>query len=84
VYTREVRELAGRFSAEQLERCLTEELDTGGNLCDVNGPTGDVVNTLAEAEFVRDQVDRGVPLPDAIRELAGRMRSVQRHFCPEV
>lgn len=42
------------------------------------------MNALAEAEFVRDQVDRGVPLPDAIRELAGRMRAVQRRFRPEV
>jgi hypothetical protein len=81
---REVRELARRFSAEQLERCLTEEIDTGDNRCDVKGPIGDVANVLAEAEFVRDQVDRGVPLPDAIRELASRMRAVQQRFGADV
>ena len=78
VHTREIRELADRFSVEQLERCLTEELDTGDNRCELTGPTGDVVSTLAEAELVREQVDRGVPLIDSIRELARRMRAVQQ------
>jgi len=83
MYAREIRDLAGRFSAEDLERCLAEELDTGDNRCDVMGPIGEVVNTLAEAEFVRDQVDRGLPLPESIRELAGRMRAVQQGLRPD-
>jgi hypothetical protein len=74
-----VRELARRFSAEELDRCLNAEISTGANVCvDEEGGTGEVVNTLAEAEFVRELVEQGVPLTDAIRELARRIRAFQR------
>jgi hypothetical protein len=61
-----------------VERCMTDELGTGDDRCELTGPTGGVVSSLAEAEFVREQVDRGVPLAEAIRELARRMRVVQQ------
>jgi hypothetical protein len=74
----EIRELAKRFSADQLEHCLNNELEVSANECMQGGSPEEIVATLAEAEFVREQVERGVPLGDAIRELARRIRAVQR------
>lgn len=75
--TATIRELARRFSAEQLEACLNAEIEIGSNPCVQDGRVQEVVSVLAEAEFVREQVERGVPPADAIRDLARRMRSVQ-------
>ena len=75
--TANIRELARRFSAEQLEACLSAEIEAGTNPCLQGDTVQEVVNVLAEAEFVRAQVERGVPVADAIRELARRMRAVQ-------
>jgi hypothetical protein len=75
-----IRELARRFTADQLEQCLNEEIAVGENACDQEGPADEVVGTLAEAEFVRQQVEDGVPVKDAVRELARRIRAVQHGF----
>jgi len=80
--TATIRELARRFSAEQLEACMTAEIETGTNLCVQDGTVQEVVSVLAEAEFVREQVDRGVPRADAIRDLARRMRAVHEAETP--
>jgi hypothetical protein len=73
-----IRRLARQFDADQLERCLQEELQLGDNECIREGSRDEIVGELAKAEFVRHQVERGVALPDAIRELARRIRAVQR------
>lgn len=77
MHTKEIRELAARYSAAELDACLNAEITEGVNACHVEGDVGDVVNTLAEAEFVRERVEDGASLPDAVRELARRMRAVQ-------
>jgi hypothetical protein len=73
-----IRRLARQFDADELERCLQSELRLGDNECIRDGTRDEIVGELAKAEFVRQQVERGVALPDAIRELARRIRAVQR------
>jgi hypothetical protein len=82
VSMRQVRELASRFTADELERCLDAEITSGDNLCAHDGSLEEIVSTLAEAEFVRDEVEHGVPLQDAIRALARRIRAVQQGHDP--
>jgi hypothetical protein len=72
-----VSDLARRFSAEQLEECLQAEIDVGSNACLRNETAQEVVTALTEAEFVREQVERGIPLSDAVRHLARRIRALQ-------
>ncbi|MDQ7055233.1 MAG: hypothetical protein Q9M89_01465 [Persephonella sp.] len=74
---REIKELAERFSKEQLENCITQTVENGKNDCEINGEVLDVVNTLAKAQTVRELMDKGMSQMEAVRELARRIRQVQ-------
>lgn len=76
----EIRELAKMFTPEELETCIALQLKAGKSACKVPGPTEHVVSELAKAGFVRSLTDEGVPLMDAVRELARRIRLVQKGF----
>ena len=75
---KEIRELAQRFTPDEIEGCIAQQLQEGKNVCEVAGPADQVIDELAKAEFVRNLVERGTPLLDAIRELARRIRQVQK------
>ena len=79
----EIRELARKFTPDEIETCISQELQEGKNLCTESGPADRVVDALAKAEWVRRLVDQGVPLPEAVRELAKRIRLLQKGFDPE-
>jgi hypothetical protein len=79
----EIRDLARKFTPEEIETCISQELEEGKNLCTEPGPADRVVDALAKAEWVRRLVDRGVPLAEAVRELAKRIRLIQKGFEPE-
>ncbi|NTU41829.1 MAG: hypothetical protein HGA78_02000 [Nitrospirales bacterium] len=74
----EIRDLAGRFTPEEIESCILQQVEKGINLCKVEGSTEQVINELSKASFVREQMDRGVALMEAVRDLAGRIRKVQK------
>ncbi|MFZ5998404.1 MAG: DUF6952 family protein [Nitrospirota bacterium] len=78
--TKEIRELAKRFTPEQLEHCIHQQLETGANVCIDSRPDDEIINELAKAEFVSEQIAKGVNLSDALRELAKRIRQVQQGF----
>jgi hypothetical protein len=75
---KEIKDLAKKFTPEQIEGCITSQLETGENVCVRNADTEVIINELAKAEFVRELVDGGMSLADALRELAKRMRFVQQ------
>ncbi len=77
---REIRELARRFTPDEIESCIAEQIQSGSNVCEVSGPTEQVINELAKAQFVRQMTDRGTPQMQAVRELARRIRLVQKGF----
>jgi len=74
----EIRELARKFPPEEIDACITRELEQGENPCTPPGPVDRDLDALAKAEWVRSRVDEGVPLGDAVRELAKRIRGVQK------
>ena len=80
IHLMEIRELAKMFTPEEMETCIAHQLKKGENVCNVQGPTEHVINELAKAGFVRSLTDEGVPLMDAVRELARRIRLVQKGF----
>jgi hypothetical protein len=73
----EIRELARRFTPEQIEACIQAELEDKDNPCYQDPDIMNVVNVLAKAEFVRKQMEAGKSLPEAIRELGRRIRAAQ-------
>lgn len=80
IHIKEIRELAKKYSREEIEGCITSQIEEGANICHPGGRTEQVVNELAKAGFVRDIVDKGTPLGEAVRLLAERIRLMQRGY----
>ncbi len=74
----EIRDLATRFGAEEIEGCLEQQIQQGENICFAVGPSEHIISELSKAEFVRNLMERRVPLSEAIRELAKRIRQIQK------
>jgi hypothetical protein len=74
----EIKELASRFTAQDLEACINQQLTEGWNVCKGSGPTEEVINELAKANFVRELVEKGYSTNEAVRELARRIRAFQQ------
>jgi hypothetical protein len=74
---KEIRELAKRFTPEEIESCITEQLETGKNVCLRNPSAEHIINELSKAGFVKKLMAEGMELADALRELARRMRTIQ-------
>jgi hypothetical protein len=83
IHIKEIRELAKKFTPEQIESCIAQQMHEGANICDISGPTEYVINELSKAGFVRDLMDKGMSMTDAVRELAKRIRLVQMAFKEE-
>ncbi|WP_029521912.1 hypothetical protein [Persephonella sp. KM09-Lau-8] len=74
---KEIKELASKFTPEQLENCILQTIQDGKNECEITGDVEEVVNTLAKAQTVRELMEQGMSQMEAIRELARRIRQVQ-------
>lgn len=75
---KEIKQLAKKFTAEELDICINQQLNQGSNVCGLSGSNEYVINELAKAEFVRQKMDEGVSLIDAVRELASKIRRFQQ------
>jgi len=72
-----IRSLVSHLEANNLERCLQEQIENGLNSCYADADNGRVINVLAKASFVKQLEAEGLSIPEAIRELARRMRFAQ-------
>ena len=72
-----VRELVTVFDKSRLDRCLNHSIENNPNSCVDMGENSDNVNILAKAVYIREKVDGGETVNNAIRELGRRMRQVQ-------
>jgi hypothetical protein len=80
---KEIRELAKKFTPEEIETCIKQQLQEGTNICEVTGPAEQVIGELAKAQFVKELTEKGLSITDAVRELARRIRLVQKGFKEE-
>lgn len=78
--TRLIKDVARKYTPEQIEGCITQEIETGRNICLADANSEKIVNELSKAEVIRELADEGMTLADALRELARRMRLVQSGF----
>ena len=74
---REIRELAKKFSPDEIERCIELHLREVKHNCPLSGTTEHIINELSKAEFVRTRVDKGARPMDAVWELAEKIRRFQ-------
>jgi len=77
---KQIREIATKYTPEQIEGCISKQIETGENVCLTDATSEKIINELSKAEVVREFMDQGMDLADALRELARRMRLVQSGF----
>ena len=74
--TKQLKKLTGKFSPDQLQSCIRQQLDKGENACEIVDETDEVITMLSKAEVVRELMNKGMKFSDALRELGRRIRSV--------
>ena len=74
--SQDLKRIAEKYSAEQLEVCIRQQLDKGENACEIVDKTDDVITELSKAEVVRELMEQGMKFSDALRELGRRIRAV--------
>ncbi|MDA8157554.1 MAG: hypothetical protein M0Z52_14060 [Actinomycetota bacterium] len=75
-----IKDLASRYTPEEIELCITEQLEKGHNVCIRGQSAKAVLNELAGASLVKQLMqEKGMPLSDALRELARRVRQVYHY-----
>ncbi len=74
--TKELKKLAEKYSSEQLESCIRQQLEKGENQCEIVDQADAVITALSKAEVVRELMDQGMKFSDALRELGRRIRAV--------
>jgi len=74
--TKELKKLAEKYTPDQLEFCIRQQLEKGVNQCEIVDQTNDVITALSKAEVVRELMDKGMKFSDALRELGRRIRAV--------
>jgi hypothetical protein len=75
-----IREIAKKYTPEQIEGCISKQIETGKNVCLTDATSEKIINELSKAGVVRELMDEGMDLADALRELARRMRLVLSGF----
>ena len=74
---KKIRDLANSFDADSLESCIQLAMSNKDNPCYENNDLEEVMNVLAKANFIRSQVEQGMTIAVAMRELGKRMRFIQ-------
>ncbi len=79
---KEAKALATAHTTHELSSCLSDLTTSSrgvSSFCATfeNMEPLDMVNIVAKALFIRNHVDDGMPINQAVRELAARMRFVQ-------
>jgi hypothetical protein len=72
-----IKEIADKYTPEQIEKCISQQIESGGNICHMDESTEKILNELAKAEFIKELQNKGISFTDALRELARRMRLLQ-------
>ena len=75
---KDIRDIARKYTPEQIEKCVTTQVTTGANICLSDRTSREIVNDLAKAEYIRRLTERGMSLADALRELALHMRRIRK------
>jgi cell fate (sporulation/competence/biofilm development) regulator YmcA (YheA/YmcA/DUF963 family) len=74
--SQDLKKIVEKYSAEQLEACIRQQLDKGENACEIVDGTDDAITDLSKAEVVRELMEKGMKFSDALRELGRKIRAV--------
>ncbi|NBO37013.1 hypothetical protein EBU99_00315 [bacterium] len=71
-----LRELAQTYSVEQLNQCVNDLENKGSCSCSQKSDPFEIMTDLLQAIEVRQAMDNGSSLQDAVREFSKRVRAV--------
>ena len=74
--TSEIKELVEKYSPEQLETCIAQQLEKGENRCNIVDQSDKVIEELSKAAVIRELMSQGMSFSEALRELGRRIRAV--------
>jgi hypothetical protein len=74
--TQDLKLIVEKYSLEQLEACIQQQIAKGENACNIIDASDEVMTTLSKAEVVRELMDQGKSFSEALRELGRRIRAV--------
>ena len=74
--TSEIKDLVEKYSPEQLETCIKQQLDKGENSCNIVDQTDKVIAELSKATVVQELMGQGMSFSEALRELGRKIRAV--------
>ena len=69
-----IRELSTRYSHEEIEHCITQQLTNGANPCLVENDPDTAIAILAKASYVSELVKKGLSLQQSMRVLGTQLR----------
>jgi len=72
-----VRELAEKFDEKSLEVCIDQQIRSGSNDCYSGESQEECVDSLSKASYIRCQMDKGISVTEAVRNLAQTIRSLE-------
>jgi len=72
----DLKKIVEKYSSEQLEACIRQQLEKGENVCEIIDRADEVITDLSKAEVMRELMDQGMKFSDALRELGRRIRAV--------
>jgi cell fate (sporulation/competence/biofilm development) regulator YmcA (YheA/YmcA/DUF963 family) len=74
--TQDLKKIVDKYSPEQLEACIRQQLEKGANACEIVDEQDEVIASLSKAGVVRELMDQGMTFSEALRELGKRIRAV--------
>ncbi len=74
--TKELKKIVEKYSVQQIETCILQQVEKGENECDIDDGSDEVITALSKAEVVRELMDQGKSFSEALRELGRRIREV--------
>lgn len=77
---KQIKDIAQKYTPEEIENCISQQVETGDNVCLSDARSEKIVGQLSKAGVVRDFMNQGMSLADSLRELARRMRLLQSGF----
>jgi hypothetical protein len=70
-----IKELAQKYTAEELLKCADELENKGQCACSQKSEPGEAMSDVLQAYEVRKAVDEGTPLQEAVRDFSKRVRA---------
>lgn len=72
----DLKKLVEKYSCDQIDACIQQQITKGENECNIMDNTNEVIEVLSKASVIRELTEQGMNYSDALRELGRKIRAV--------